>query len=74
MSAPKRLEDAADIGILQREAELDAQKAEAHVPDLPEIELGFLLHFLFLLGNPIIVASSPLSKARLQTYSSPARP
>ena len=33
------LEDAADIGVLQREAELDAEEAEAHVPDLPERQL-----------------------------------
>src|SRR5690606_12563321 len=33
------LEDPADVGVLQREAELDAEEAEAHVPDLPEREL-----------------------------------
>ena len=30
------LEDAADVGVLQRESELDAEEPEAHVPDLPE--------------------------------------
>jgi hypothetical protein len=38
----QRLEDAADIGVLQREAELDAEEAEAHVPDLPERQCGLL--------------------------------
>src|SRR5205823_3776906 len=29
-------EDSAGVGVLQREAELDAEEAEAHVPQLPE--------------------------------------
>jgi hypothetical protein len=37
------LEDAADVGVLQGEAELDAEEAEAHVPDLPETECRFAL-------------------------------
>ena len=36
----QRLEDPAHVGVLQREADLDAEEAEAHVPDLPERELG----------------------------------
>jgi hypothetical protein len=35
---PQGLKDAADVGVLQRKAELDAQKTETHVPDLPEAE------------------------------------
>ena len=30
-------EDPADVGVLQGEAELDADVAEAHVPELPEV-------------------------------------
>jgi hypothetical protein len=37
----ERGEDAAGIGVLQREAELDAEKAEAHVPQLPERQARF---------------------------------
>ena len=37
---PHRLENAAHVAVLQGEAKLDAQKAEAHVPDLPEAEAG----------------------------------
>src|SRR5690242_13954931 len=40
----ERLEDAADVGGLQREAELDAEKSETHVPDLPERQFGFAIH------------------------------
>jgi len=40
----QRLEDAADVGVLQRKAELDAKEAETHVPYLPERELRFLGH------------------------------
>ena len=41
----ERLEDAAHVRVLQREAELDAEEAETHVPDLPETESGlFLVH------------------------------
>ena len=35
----ERLEDPADVGVLQREAELDAEESETHVPDLPERHL-----------------------------------
>ncbi len=35
----ERLEDATDVGVLEREAELDSQESEAHVPDLPERHL-----------------------------------
>src|SRR5690606_16849186 len=35
----QRLEDAADVRGLRREAELEAEEAEAHVPDLPERQL-----------------------------------
>src|SRR5690606_26221475 len=38
------LEDAADVGVLQGESELDAQEAEAHVPDLPERQARFAFH------------------------------
>jgi hypothetical protein len=38
------LEDAAGIGVLQGEPELDAQEAEAHVPDLPERQTRFAFH------------------------------
>src|SRR5215831_19099843 len=34
------LVDRAHVGHLQRPAELNAQEAEAHVPDLPEAQLG----------------------------------
>ncbi len=34
------LVDGAHVGHLQAPAELDAEKAEAHVPDLPEIPCG----------------------------------
>ncbi len=45
----ERLEDAAHVRVLQREAELDAQEPEAHVPDLPEAQGGLLfLHAGFL--------------------------
>ena len=33
-------EDPAGVGVLQREAELDAEKAEAHIPELPERQPG----------------------------------
>jgi hypothetical protein len=32
----ERLEDAADVRVLQREPHLDPEKAETHVPDLPK--------------------------------------
>jgi hypothetical protein len=32
--------DAAGVGVLQRKAELDAEKAEAHVPELPKAQPG----------------------------------
>jgi hypothetical protein len=38
----KFLEDTAGISILQCKTKLDAQKAEAHVPDLPKTKLRFL--------------------------------
>ena len=34
------LEDPAHVGVLEREAELDAQEPEAHVPDVPERQPG----------------------------------
>ena len=40
----QRLEDPADVGILQGEAKLDAEESKTHVPDLPEVELRFLFH------------------------------
>src|SRR5690606_16734996 len=40
----ERLEDPADVGVLPCEAELDAQEAETHVPDLPERQFGFPAH------------------------------
>ena len=40
----QRLENAAHIGILQREAELNPQEAETHVPDLPERKPRSLVH------------------------------
>jgi hypothetical protein len=36
----QRGKDAADVGVLQRKAELNAEKAEAHVPQLPERQYG----------------------------------
>ena len=47
ISAPRVLEDPADVGVLEREAELDAQEAETHVPDLPETERRLSLSFRF---------------------------
>ena len=40
----ERLKYSTDIGVLQRKAKLDAHEAKAHVPDLPEAELGLLSH------------------------------
>ena len=34
--APSVSKDAADIGVLQAQSELQAQKSETHIPDLPE--------------------------------------
>src|SRR5205085_10650497 len=34
--------DRAHVGELQAPAELDAEKAEAHIPDLPEAQMWFL--------------------------------
>src|SRR5690606_14075272 len=44
---PERLEDAAHIGVLQRKADLDAEKAEADVPQAGKA-LPRLLHCLSL--------------------------
>jgi hypothetical protein len=38
------LEDPADVGVLQREPELDAEEPETHVPELPERQRGFAVH------------------------------
>ena len=50
---PQGLEDPAGVGVLEREPELDAQKAEAHVPDLPEAEQRSLfgLHYLLTING-----------------------
>src|SRR6185436_10466038 len=37
---PQRHENPADVGILQLEAELDSEESEAHVPDIPERDVG----------------------------------
>jgi hypothetical protein len=38
----QRGENAADVGVLQRETELNAEEAEAHVPQLPERQYGLV--------------------------------
>src|SRR5450631_368492 len=43
-ACPQVFVDGAHIGHLQSPAELDAQKAEAHVPDLPESQPRFIGH------------------------------
>ena len=40
----KVLQDCGSIGVLQREAELNSEESEAHVPDLPEGEGWFWFH------------------------------
>jgi len=42
ITGPEIFVDGAHIGHLEAPAELDAEEAEAHVPDLPEGKRGFL--------------------------------
>src|SRR6185437_2755661 len=59
------LEDPADVGVLQRERELDAEEADTHVPDLPEGQLGFRGHGAFLRAASGAIRSAPM-RARLR--------
>ena len=38
-------EDSANVGVLKGEPELDSEKSEAHVPDLPKVEGGSFAWF-----------------------------
>jgi hypothetical protein len=44
----ERLEDAADVRVLQREPHLDPEKTETHIPDLPETQRRLLFHFIVM--------------------------
>ena len=55
------LEDPTDVRVLQGEAELDADVTEAHVPELPKTQEGFLAHGLFWRRRIIHLARVRLS-------------
>src|SRR5690606_26935877 len=62
------LEDAADVGVLQREAELDPEEPEAHVPDLPERQLRLArhAHTLPVDASRIVTALATAARAATQ--------
>src|SRR5690606_8744331 len=67
------LEDPADVRVLQREAELDPQEAEAHVPDLPERQLRFRGHaFRALRFARILRATACLALSRRSMADAPS--
>ncbi len=68
------LEDAADVGVLQRESELDAEEAEAHVPDLPERQFGFAVHVQFPWCDGSGAMCRPRTSARLSGPMAPPWP